>query len=229
VGYLQEGKKGFKFFKNSLFGIWAFAFQLLLTISNRSIRFRKPRFASLFDSTVTYNIAFKQPLLMKKNTFPCQSGADQCTVSANTTGGVPYMTIDRKRRTGTLGWRFWNVELIGGGGCSRFPSKVFCIFFGRVIVCWLLLCLCRQFRIFERCLDSNSESCRSKQARYQLSHPSLPYLATHLLLSHPSPNVAILSPSKVTKVYVKMSNATCITRAGDVRLDGGGGGGDPIY
>ncbi len=27
-------------------------------------------------------------------------------------------------------------------------------------------------RIFESCLDSNPESCLSKQARYQLSHPS---------------------------------------------------------
>ncbi len=36
-------------------------------------------------------------------------------------------------------------------------------------VCLPLLCLCRPFCIFERCLDS---SCRSKQARYQLSHPS---------------------------------------------------------
>jgi hypothetical protein len=35
-----------------------------------------------------------------------------------------------------------------------------------------LLCLCRPFCIFERCLDSNPESCRSKQARYLLSHPS---------------------------------------------------------
>ncbi len=50
--------------------------------------------------------------------------------------------------------------------------------------------------IFERCLDSNPESCRSKQARYQLSHSS-PCLANHLpteppisLLSHLSPNLA---------------------------------------
>jgi hypothetical protein len=30
-------------------------------------------------------------------------------------------------------------------------------------VCWPLLCLCRPFCIFERCLDSNPESCCSKQ------------------------------------------------------------------
>ncbi len=33
--------------------------------------------------------------------------------------------------------------------------------------------------IFDRCLDSNPESCRSKQARYQPVHP-YPFLATHL-------------------------------------------------
>ncbi len=47
------------------------------------------------------------------------------------------------------------------------------IFSGRARVCWPLVCLCRPFCIFERCLgSSNPESCRSKQARYQLSHPS---------------------------------------------------------
>ncbi len=35
------------------------------------------------------------------------------------------------------------------------------------------------FCIFEKCLDSNPGSFRSKQARYQLSHPSR-CLATHL-------------------------------------------------
>jgi hypothetical protein len=48
-------------------------------------------------------------------------------------------------------------------------------FFGRARMCWPLLCLCRPFCIFERCLDSNPESCRSKQACfYQPSYPS-PY------------------------------------------------------
>ncbi len=48
----------------------------------------------------------------------------------------------------------------------------------------VLLCVCRPFCIFEGCLDSNPESCHSKQARYQLSHPWLshpsPYIVTHL-------------------------------------------------
>ncbi len=51
---------------------------------------------------------------------------------------------------------------------------LFCIFFWRARVCWPLLCLCRPFWIFERCPDSNPESCRSKQARYQPSHLSPP-------------------------------------------------------
>ncbi len=49
---------------------------------------------------------------------------------------------------------------------------LFCIFFWRARVCWPLLCLCRPFCIFERCLYSNPESCHSKQARYQSSLPS---------------------------------------------------------
>ncbi len=44
--------------------------------------------------------------------------------------------------------------------------------FWRASMCWSLLCLCRPFMIFEGCLNSNSECCRSKRARYQLNHPS---------------------------------------------------------
>jgi hypothetical protein len=43
--------------------------------------------------------------------------------------------------------------------------------FLRARVCWPLQCR-PSFGIFERCLDSNSESCRRKQARYLPSHPS---------------------------------------------------------
>ena len=49
----------------------------------------------------------------------------------------------------------------------------FLYIFWRARVCRPLLCLCRPFMIFERCLDSNPEYCRSKLARYRLSHPSL--------------------------------------------------------
>ncbi len=54
--------------------------------------------------------------------------------------------------------------------------KIFLWNFGRARVCWPLLCLCRPFCICERCLDSNPESCRRKQARYQLA-TYLPNLA----------------------------------------------------
>ncbi len=63
---------------------------------------------------------------------------------------------------------------------SLFCVSFFVYFFGGLPLCWPLLCLCHPFCIFERCLDSNPESCRSKQARYQLSHPSPSNLATHL-------------------------------------------------
>jgi hypothetical protein len=56
-----------------------------------------------------------------------------------------------------------NVSMVGG------TFYFFNIFFGvgvGVLVCWPLLCLCRPFCIIERCLDSNPESCCSKQARY---------------------------------------------------------------
>ncbi len=49
----------------------------------------------------------------------------------------------------------------------------------RARACLPLLCLCRSFCICERCLDSNPESCRSKQERYQLSHPSPHSAATN--------------------------------------------------
>ncbi len=65
------------------------------------------------------------------------------------------------------------------GGKSRHSSHTrdlihfLYIFFWRARVCRPLLCLCRPFMIFEGCLDSNPEYCRSKLARYRLSHPSL--------------------------------------------------------
>ncbi len=50
--------------------------------------------------------------------------------------------------------------------------SIFC-FALRARAWWPLLCLCRPFCIFVRWLDSNTESCCSIQARYQLSHLSL--------------------------------------------------------
>ncbi len=48
----------------------------------------------------------------------------------------------------------------------------FFYFFLRARVCRPLVRLCRPFMIFEGWLDSNPEFCRSKLARYRLSHPS---------------------------------------------------------
>jgi hypothetical protein len=54
---------------------------------------------------------------------------------------------------------------------GRYVSETFLNIF-LAGVCWPLLCLCRPKCIFESCLDSNPESCRSKQARYQLIYLS---------------------------------------------------------
>ncbi len=52
---------------------------------------------------------------------------------------------------------------------SKWLNYFFLYFFGGLrTVCWPLHCLCRPFCIFQRCLDSNPECCRSKKARYQL-------------------------------------------------------------
>ncbi len=59
--------------------------------------------------------------------------------------------------------------MISSPGMSR---TVFFIFFWRARVCRPLVRLCRPFMIFEGWLDSNPEFCRSKLARYRLSHLS---------------------------------------------------------
>ncbi len=43
---------------------------------------------------------------------------------------------------------------------SSYQVSIFCIYFWRARICWPLLCLCRPFCVFERCLDSNPTSCR---------------------------------------------------------------------
>jgi hypothetical protein len=62
-------------------------------------------------------------------------------------------------------------------------------------VCRPLLRLCRPSMIIDGCLDLNPECCRSKQARYRLSHPSL-------WLSHPSLYLAT-HPSKKKYSHVE--------------------------
>ncbi len=62
-------------------------------------------------------------------------------------------------------------------------ARIIFLFFWRASLCWPLLCSCRPFCIFESCLVSNPESCRSKQARYQPEPPIFHYQRT---VSHPS-------------------------------------------
>jgi hypothetical protein len=89
---------------------------------------------------------------------------------------ISKKSVKNRGETNTICGKFWML-------CLRQMSlEIFWLYiFWLAKVCWLLLCLCRPFCIFERCLDSNLESWRSKQVRYQLSHPSPK-------LSHPSPN-----------------------------------------
>ncbi len=73
--------------------------------------------------------------------------------------------------------------LAGERGVGRVPISTrncgtvlfifFWLFLWRARVCRPLLCLCRQFMIFEGCLDSNPECCRSTLARYRLRHPTI--------------------------------------------------------
>ncbi len=53
-----------------------------------------------------------------------------------------------------------------------------CIFW-RATECWRLLCLCRSFMIFEGCLDSKLECCRSMRARP--AKPPIPLLFLRLI------------------------------------------------
>jgi len=62
----------------------------------------------------------------------------------------------------------------------------FILFFWRLRVCWPLLCLCRPFCIFERCLDSNPERCHIKQASYQCTNLAIHLLATKIIVSLPT-------------------------------------------
>ncbi len=56
---------------------------------------------------------------------------------------------------------------------AQFKNLSFLYIFLGARVCWPLLCICRPFMIYEGCLNSNSECCRSKRARNQTSHPSM--------------------------------------------------------
>jgi len=68
-------------------------------------------------------------------------------------------------------------------------------------VCRPLLCLCRTFMIFEGCLNSNSECCHSKPARFQLSHQFLFSLV---------PTLCILSCFDTVYLYTWSLHATVV-------------------
>ncbi len=81
-------------------------------------------------------------------------------------------------------------------------TKILISFFLRATV-W------RPFMIFEGCLDSNPKRCRSKQARYKLSYPSLNilgyYMFSKLSMSFSVINVhQILIP--LAEIYVQWTD-----------------------
>ncbi len=98
---------------------------------------------------------------------------------------LPWITANNWRWCSET-YRFFFVFLFVWYSMASlmFEEPLLCV--GPRIEQWTYLC--------ERCLDSNPESCRSKQARYLLSHPS-PWanLATHLptnLATHIPTNLA---------------------------------------
>ncbi len=88
-------------------------------------------------------------------------------------------------------------------------SQFFFFFFFRARVCLPLLRLCRPFMIFEGCLDSNPECCRSKLARYRLSHLSL------YRLSHPP---SFCQP-QLNVEFIHIRNFGCFTIARQIQTN----------
>jgi hypothetical protein len=83
-------------------------------------------------------------------------------------------------------------------------GRVITLFFLPPRVRWSLLCLCRPFMIFGGCLNSYSEFCHSKQARYQLIHPSSFFnLSFHTFLSFLFPEIQYSGCCFSTKVDTK--------------------------
>jgi hypothetical protein len=68
---------------------------------------------------------------------------------------VSFSPVSLLSATNYRRWRWYRRQII-----------FFVYLYSWARVCWPLLCLCRPFCIFKTCLDSNPESCRSKQARF---------------------------------------------------------------
>ena len=91
--------------------------------------------------------------------------------STHDSSSIPSFTFSTIRSSSNISS---SVPARCGSGNIYVRSRCFLyIFLAGYRVCWPLLCLCRPFCICERCLKFEPlESCPSKQARYQLSHPS---------------------------------------------------------
>ncbi len=89
----------------------------------------------------------------------------------NITGKKKYNKIQRSLIFCFWARTCWHERCLDSNSESCNETFLY-IYFFIGLVCWPSLCLSRPFMIFEGCLSSNSECCRSKRARYQLSHPS---------------------------------------------------------
>ncbi len=96
------------------------------------------------------------------------------------------MQLSCPERACRLPWQDLSVARTGNSSCLCYIAKLIVVnaitnggpghtqvFFGHSYV------FVAHFCTFGRCLDSNPESCRSKQVRYQLRHPSPKYTQSH--------------------------------------------------
>ncbi len=92
--------------------------------------------------------------------------------------------------------------------------------FFKILFCGPLLCLCRPFCIFERGLDSNPESCHSKQAGYGTIIQEPPISLSFIFsLNHITsfPGVYTLLRWKLWSRVRIMSRRICLARASQLR------------
>ncbi len=131
-----------------------------------------------WEEVVTPNIWMEWGCIPPSNNLPHSSSQwETCVDVEGSYAAPPWVTLHPSELQCTL-WAMlypnelgctllscaftsWTILLLLSYGILN-SSSFFCIFFGRARVCRPLFRLCRPFMIFEGCLDSNPEYCRSK-------------------------------------------------------------------
>ncbi len=117
----------------------------------------------------------------------CLLNCQQLDEVARSRSRTEYLVISAFQVFKTVNFEFSSSQ----GPILSFQTEDFFIFLcGPEYVGHSLAYVSHFFIFLQRCLNSNPESCRSKQARYQISQPSplaahLPKLATKLRYSSP--------------------------------------------